>query len=297
METAYNLSRASKALLWFCVVVCVAGIGAVGFAEVRLVHKFSSNLTVGKLAVALFGVVFSVLVAIMLGALAVAARRMLRDDVTLSTDWIRVGRRTVQLADVQSIIRPKRTIGLAFRLVTRGGENVDVSGIENARQLEEAIRQRLRTVNPAAAEPTSEFLFGAKWSAGLIAVELISCAGSVVAFVGLISRVAGASTGDPVIAMLSRIPFAVLLVGLAVFTACLQAIRRISTFRVVVSGQAIRLGERVVKWTNIRGVAEPRLPGVAFRIVTREGEVLNVYSGIESVRELESLIANRISSA
>lgn len=70
--------------------------------------------------------------------------RLARHGVVLSDDLLCVGGTAVEWEDVACVEHPEGVSKLAFRVRTRDGKKLDVySGLENTRQLEETVKDRL----------------------------------------------------------------------------------------------------------------------------------------------------------
>jgi len=305
VETTYGLNTKNRALCWFTQIMCVAGsVGTLGFGA-YMVYRLASGMNARKEAAAVLGVLFSLVFAVYFVVLFCGSRRMMRHSVTVSDAAIRVGDSTLEWDEIESIEHPRRTIGLAFCINTRDGRRVQVYPVQNARQLEDLIRDRLSLRDGEAGEAgersveESAYMLGRTWCVFLVIAQIALAAASAGAFLGLLTNLMHPSTaGDGFTKFAERVPVPALLLVLCIAAPLLERVKRFSVFGVTVFDRTVRIGGVTAKWDEIESVEHPSgAIGVAFRVVTRDGRKLSVPSGLERVRDPENLIRGKLTGS
>ncbi len=148
METTYGIGRGSRAVCWFAIIVGACCFVVLGGLAMRiafaLVPKWQIVELTGKSGGLFLLFVLALVFAAGCGRLAVEARRFLGFSVGVSDDGVRVDDIRIAWTEIAGIEHPRRTAGLAFRVNTRAGKQLDVySSVLNAREIEDVIRRKL----------------------------------------------------------------------------------------------------------------------------------------------------------
>lgn len=295
METTYVLNRFGKWFCWFTMLLSGTAIAGVLFAIVRIAQKLLAGLNPGKQEIGIGGIFCFVLFGILFITLIIQAAKVLNYRVTLSKEGVQVGDKTIMWQEIQSLYHPVRTYGLAFRIMTRSGRAVEVYPVENVRELENLIKERLTEseVGIDSVEQAIEYVITKKWCVWLFVVQIASAGGMALAFMGLVAHISGGSGFDDLPRIIKATPLGVFPVALIILNVLLSWTKRVSAFRVTVFEQAIGIGGLILKWSDIKRIEQARWP-LAFVLHRREGPKVGVYSGIENVGSLEQIIRDRL---
>ena len=84
------------------------------------------------------------------------------------------------------------------------------------------------------------------------------------------------------------------LVAAGVLNRLSQLVAEKAIYSVALFDNGIRVGDAVVQWDEVAGIEQSAKRRVAFRLATKAGRKLSVYSGLERVDELENAIGTRL---
>lgn len=285
MERTYALTRMSKALCWLQIALSSAGLVFL----VGIVSRISRRWILGHYANGPCPLAFGILFLILLAVLAVfsirSSWRELSFRLTLRDEALQVGDVVVPWESITRVFG-FYSLGLAFSLRTAEGRRFLVPRVEQADLIEDLIRGRVVDGVVADESPSLERLMRYDVSRkAKMRFELVS----VVFWCGCIAgfgvwRFCSVDTDVWMPAVLAAIA--------SLFLATWSWSR--AHFSVAVFGKAIRVGDSIAKWDQIKAVESSGKLGVAFYLEKHDGDKMRVFSSLGNAGELLDVVKERL---
>lgn len=286
METTYVLNRTGRLICWLEIAYGCAVAGFFVGLEAYAVHRLALGQYASRMGTVIFGLFW--FAAIVAGAVwgVLAQRKRLRFSAALTDEGVRVGGTMIPWESITDISQSASMAGPTFKIYTRDDGSYSVYSVEYGSQLGDLVRARLIASDGRATWDRHfvQYHLRPEWKARLVVVHIaLACA------------MAGVMWG--LYALSPRLVILWVVVVLGVYRVLAGILNRLMIFSVAVFEQAIRIGDVIVKWDEIDRIDQQAGIGVAFRVRTRDGRKLNVYSGLQDVGQLQETIKNRLASA
>lgn len=272
---------------WLCwlEIVCLAAAAAffAGFV-VCVVRRWVLGGYADREAMAVFSIVWFAALTALFVIWIKASFRKLKFSAALSDEGVRIGDDSVPWDWIDRVDQTPSLAGPAFAIHTsKRWRSYPVYAVEQASELEDLIRARLLADadSTTSDQPLQQYSTSRRWRRRVAAVHIImECAVAATIVVMFLQRYS--------------LLWAILL--LSCYRSIANGLNVLRFASAAVFDRALRVGDTVVRWDEIDQIEQSRMPGVAFRIRMRDGKRLNVYSGLENLGELESVITQRLAA-